>query len=99
VTHLYAIACEDPRASGRPISQWTTRELADELMKRHIVESISERQVGRFLAEADLKPHQIRYWLTPAPDEQLDEKVTDITAVYLTAQERAGKKGTDLEHR
>ena len=92
LTHLYAIACEDPRESDRPISHWTARELADELSKRQIVESISPRHVGRLLEEADLKPHQIRYWLTPSHDEQFNEKVSDVTNVYLTAQERAKKK-------
>lgn len=91
LTHVYAIACEDPRDSGRPITHWTSRELADELMKRQIVENISSRHVGRLLDEADLKPHQIRYWLTPSDDEQFDEKVHDISNVYLTAQERAQK--------
>ena len=57
VTQLYAVACEDPKASERPISQWTSRELAAELVKRKIVESISVRHVGRLLAEAELKPH------------------------------------------
>jgi len=41
------IACEDPQASGRPISQWTARELAQEMKKTGIVESISVRHVGR----------------------------------------------------
>ena len=91
LTHLYAIACEDPRESDRPISHWTPRELADELIKRQIVQSISPRHVGRLLEEADLKPHQIRYWLTPSHDEQFDEKASDVTNVYLTAQERAKK--------
>lgn len=93
LTHVYAIACEDPRDSGRPISHWTKRELADELVKRQIVDHISPRHVGRLLAEADLKPHQIRYWLTPSGDEQFDDKVHDISNVYLTAQERALKGG------
>lgn len=68
LTHLFAIACEDPAASGRPISHWTARELAEELAKRGVVESISPRHVGRLLAEADLKPHHFRYWLTPPDD-------------------------------
>ncbi len=68
LTHLFAIACSDPRESGRPISHWTNSELADELVRRGIVESISPRHVGRLLEEADLKPHQIRYWLTPSND-------------------------------
>jgi len=47
---LVALACEEaPRESGRPISHWTPRELADEAVKRHIVERISVRTVGRFL--------------------------------------------------
>lgn len=57
LTQLYALACEPPQKYGRPISHWTARELADELMKQKIVESISQRHVGRLLAEADLKPH------------------------------------------
>ena len=31
----------------------------------------------------------MRYWLTPAPDEQRDEKITDVCAVYREALERA----------
>lgn len=62
---LMALACEDPALSGRPISQWSGRELADELVKRGIVESISVRHVERLLAEAEIKPHQSRYWLHP----------------------------------
>ncbi|MFV9631817.1 MAG: helix-turn-helix domain-containing protein [Methanosarcinales archaeon] len=58
LTHLFAIACEDPRESGRPISHRRSRELADELIKRNIVESISPRHVGRLPDEPDLKPHQ-----------------------------------------
>ena len=46
---IVALACEPPEASERPISHWTPRELADEAGKRGIVETISERHVGRFL--------------------------------------------------
>jgi putative transposase len=60
-----AIACRDPREYGRPISHWTSHELADELMQQGIVPRISPRQVGRWLAEAQLKPHQSHYWLFP----------------------------------
>lgn len=64
---LFALACENPEESRRPISHWTPRELADEMVKRAIVEAISPRHVGRLLAEADLKPHQCQYWLNPPP--------------------------------
>lgn len=60
-----AMACRDPMEYGRCISHWTAHELTDELVKQGIVEQISPRQVGRWLAEAELKPHQSRYWLFP----------------------------------
>jgi putative transposase len=52
VVRIVALACEDPReVSGRPITHWTTAELADEAIKRGIVRSISPRSVGRFLGK------------------------------------------------
>jgi len=65
VIQLFAMACENPAESERPINHWTARELANEMTKRGIVKSISARHVRRLLEEAQLKPHQIRYWLTP----------------------------------
>ncbi len=47
---VVAIACESPPDSDRPTSHWTPREIADEVVKRGIVEHISVRTVGRFLA-------------------------------------------------
>jgi putative transposase len=49
VTQILAVACEPPEDSGRPVTHWTPRELADEVQKRALVPSISARQVGRFL--------------------------------------------------
>ena len=49
IIQILAVACEDPVASERPVTHWTPRELADEVVERGIVESISARQVGRFL--------------------------------------------------
>ena len=46
---IVAVACEPPSKSGRPISHWTARELADEAAKRQLVKRISPRTVGRFL--------------------------------------------------
>jgi putative transposase len=49
IAQIIAVACEDPKDSGRPVTHWTSRELADEVIKRGIVTSISPRSVGRFL--------------------------------------------------
>ena len=49
VCRIIAMACEKPSDSGRPISHWSHRELADEIVRRGIVESISPRHAGRLL--------------------------------------------------
>ncbi len=46
---IAAVACEAPMKSGRPISQWTGREIADELKARGIVEQISPRHASYLL--------------------------------------------------
>ena len=49
VCRLEQMACQAPDKTGRPISQWTGREIADELIKRGIVETISPRHAARLL--------------------------------------------------
>jgi putative transposase len=52
---IVAVACEVPAASDRPVSHWTPRELADEVIPRGMVPTISPRSVGRFLKGRGLK--------------------------------------------
>jgi putative transposase len=49
IVQIVAVACEDPADSGRPVSHWTPREVAEEVRKRGLIETISTRSVGRFL--------------------------------------------------
>ena len=46
---IVAMTCEKPSESGRPISQWSQREIADEAIRRGLVPNVSQRSVGRFL--------------------------------------------------
>lgn len=46
---IAALACEAPQQADRPISQWTGREIADELKVRGIVSEISPRHAARLL--------------------------------------------------
>ena len=46
---IAALACEAPRDAGRPISQWTGREIAEELKARGIVAQISPRHASYLL--------------------------------------------------
>ncbi len=48
IVQIVAVACELPASSGRPSSHWSPGELAEEAVKRGIVELISPRTVGRF---------------------------------------------------
>ena len=88
IAQIIAVACEDPRKSGREITHWTRRELANEVIHRGIVVSISPRHVGRILDEADLKPHLSRYWLNNNRDEDpeaFDAVVRFVCNLYLSA--------------
>jgi len=49
ICQIEQMACAKPEKAGRPISQWTGREIADELMQRGIFESISPRHAARLL--------------------------------------------------
>ena len=44
---IIALACEQPKE--RPISQWTGREIADEVKRRGILKEISPRHAARVL--------------------------------------------------
>ena len=46
---IAALACEAPAKAGRPISQWTGREIADEVIARGILKQISPRHAARLL--------------------------------------------------
>jgi hypothetical protein len=87
VTQILAVACEPPELSGRPIDRWTHRELADEVVLRRIVPSISMSQVGRYLAQAELQPHRSKYWLnTKEKDpEVFAQQVQIVCQTYLEA--------------
>ena len=50
VLQLFTIACESPEKYGRPISHWTSTELAAEMKQQKIVETISPRHVARLLS-------------------------------------------------
>jgi transposase len=96
VVSILAVACEPPAKSGRPITHWTARELADEVIKRGIVPSISPAQVGRYLREAALQPHKKRYWLnTTEKDPQVfREQAEAVCDTYLEAPALAKGHGT-----
>ena len=96
VIQILAVACEPPEKSGRPITHWTNPELADEVVKRGLVASISPSQVGRYLREAALQPHKSRYWLNTTEKDpvRFQEQVEAVCDTYQAAPELEKKHRT-----
>src|SRR5262249_59501197 len=89
LAQVFACACEAPQESGYPFTHWSHAELADEVVKRGIVESISVRHLGRLLDEADLKPHRIRYWLN-AKEKDDPGFLPQVQLVFATYAQAPG---------
>lgn len=96
-TEIVALALKPPSDYGRPITHWTARELTDEIHKQGISSEISQRQVQRFLDQADLRPHRSQYWLNPKIDDrdEYEKQVREICDLYIKARELR-KSGTHL---
>lgn len=88
VVQLVSIACENPHDSDRPVENWTGRELADEMQKRSIVDSISVSRVNELLRLMDLQPHRRKYWcFTTEKDRELFQvQVEEVCQTYLNAR-------------
>jgi transposase len=56
ICQIQQLACEKPEKSGRPISQWTSREIAAEITARGIVDTISARHSARILKKMASNP-------------------------------------------
>lgn len=78
-THLRIVATvtsELPEAD----SVWSHRLLAEHLREQ---DGISASQIGRILADLDLKPHRVRGWLTRRPDPAFYTKAAQVCDLYL----------------
>jgi len=97
IVKLIAVACEPPQHSGRPVTRWSSRELAAEVVKRGIVKTIARSTVSRLLKEAKIKPHLSRYWLNAQPEDPaaFDAQVRVVCALYRQATQ-LHKRGIHL---
>jgi transposase len=86
--HLVRLACELPELVGRSLSQWDCTELARQLIREAIVETISPQTVQRMLASQRLKPWRVHAWLHPkAPrDAEFVRRTRDVA--HLLTRER-----------
>lgn len=79
---IMALACEPPERYNIPMTHWTHKELANQVIKQGIVDEISPSHLGQTLKKKDLQPHRSRYWLNAKPDEKKEERIVDICDVY-----------------
>jgi transposase len=49
ICRIEKMVCEKPEKAGRPISHWTGREIANEMVERGIVDKISARHASRLI--------------------------------------------------
>jgi transposase len=63
--HAVKIACERPDDVGRSLSQWDCTEIARQLARDGVVESISAETVRQILLHHRLKPWRQTMWLSP----------------------------------
>jgi transposase len=82
--HLVKMACERPDKLGRSLSQWDCRELADQLVRDGVVDSISPDTVRRILENHHLKPWRHHLWLSPKVPRDADfaARVQEICDLY-----------------
>jgi hypothetical protein len=57
-----ALACTLPRDSGKPLSRWSTSELARAVVRRGIVRRISGATIQRWLQADRIKPWRYHSW-------------------------------------
>ena len=55
IVAIVAVSLQSPATFDRPVSHWTPTQLALEVIKQGIVQTISPRSVGRFLKSGRLK--------------------------------------------
>jgi putative transposase len=56
VSRMVALACATPAQTGRPVSQWSSSELAAAVIEQGIVERISPRHAARLLQRGTSSP-------------------------------------------
>jgi transposase len=82
--YVVKIACERPDELGRSLSQWDCTEIARQLVRDGVVESIAAATVRRILLSHRLKPWRQRTWLAPKVprDAAFAAQVREICDLY-----------------
>src|SRR6201997_3193737 len=98
-TWLVALACQKPKELGYPHELWTTRLLAAHA-RQHAPSAghpslgkLAQGTVCKILAEHEVKPHKVRYYLEKR-DPEFDPKMAEIPCVYRQVAMLRGQAGS-----
>lgn len=82
--HVVKIACERPDDVGRSLSQWDCTEIARQLVRTSVVNSISAETVRQILLHHRLKPWRQKMWLSAKVprDAAFAKQVQEICDLY-----------------
>jgi transposase len=84
---LVSLACQKPRDLGYPHELWTTRLLARHAREHGLaaghgcLRRIAQGTVCKILADQEVKPHKVRYYLERR-DDAFEAKMAEILCVY-----------------
>lgn len=83
---LVAIATSKPEDSQRPVTHWTSWELAEEVVLRRMTTSIHRSTISRFLAECKLQPHRVKGWMNRKEDPEFEPRAHGVKELLVQAQ-------------
>ena len=81
---VVCLATTAPAQLELPTAQWSLDDLAYHILQNAHYAAMSRSTLQRILAEAELRPHKSRYWLT-SHDPDFEAKVLDVCQLYLDA--------------
>lgn len=90
VASVLHMATQWPKDNGIPVSHWDAALLQKAAIDAGITESIHPTTIWRWLRDADIKPHQVQYWLR-STDPDFQTRMQDVTGLYLSAPELASQ--------
>src|ERR1700747_2146006 len=98
-TWLVALACQKPKELGYPHELWTTRLLAAHARQyapsagHPSLSKLAQGTVCKILAEQEVKPHKVRYYLEKR-DPEFEPKMAEILCVYRQVAMLHGQAGS-----
>jgi hypothetical protein len=79
---MKAVACALPKELGLPLSRLSSGDIYRALLGRGLLLIPSVSTIGRWLAEAPIKPWQYRMWISPT-DPRFREKAERVLDLYF----------------